>query len=434
MLCLLLVMSGSYAWATNYYVDSTLPGSDSNNGLSEATPFLTLNQCVTTLNATAGTHTCFFKNGSYGHTTNVILTRPGATLKNFPGHSPVFDFNMTGFGLPNFRRLMVCSTSACNNSDPTITGFTLEGIEIRESHDGLKLTNVANAVVRFNYIHDNYNNGILAACFNCLFERNHILRNGPVVLNPSTTSSQEHGFYINGKNNKYFNNLIVKSTAYGIQLNGSASPNGDDNMAGFSGTIIANNTFAYNATRGGVAVWSNGATLAERQNLRIENNLFFENSQNVGGASNGIDFTSTNATATVIRNNVAYATAPGATNFLGLQSGSTGAEYVLTANCPTTTTGSCATPPNLVNAPSTIPASPDFHLTVNSTILLNAGRNLTACGITTDYDGVARPTGGGTCPSPTGSVWEIGAYEFGSTPDTTPPAPPSGVQIANMEI
>jgi hypothetical protein len=73
------------------------------------------------------------------------------------------------------------------------------------------------------------------------------------------------------------------------------------------------------------------------------------------------------------------------------------------------------------------PAALDFQLQAGSPAI-NAGLNLFACGLTIDFHGFARPTGGGTCAIPTGAAWEVGPHEFGVGVDL-PPAAPTGVTI-----
>lgn len=65
----------------------------------------------------------------------------------------------------------------------------------------------------------------------------------------------------------------------------------------------------------------------------------------------------------------------------------------------------------------------NYKLTTGSPAI-GTGTNLTSLGITelnVDAAGVARPASG---------PWDIGAFQFGSTPDTTPPAAPTGVMVS----
>ena len=98
---------------TNYYV-SSINGSDTNNGLSESSPFATINKGVSMVNAGG---TIFVMNGTYQNngygtvdvSTNTNMSNPhvvtidksgseGAyiTLRNYPGHTPKIQFDGKG--------------------------------------------------------------------------------------------------------------------------------------------------------------------------------------------------------------------------------------------------------------------------------------------------------------------------------------------------
>ena len=104
---------------TNYYV-SSISGSDTNNGLSESSPFATINKGVSMVNAGG---TIFVMNGTYQNngygtvdvSTNTNMSNPhvvtidksgseGAyiTLRNYPGHTPKIQFDGKG-GDSNFK-------------------------------------------------------------------------------------------------------------------------------------------------------------------------------------------------------------------------------------------------------------------------------------------------------------------------------------------
>ncbi len=80
--------------ATTYYYVSTT-GSDSNDGTTRATAFLTLTKALT--KATAGT-TIFVLNGTYSYSFTFKLTQSGTAdapikILNYSGHTPVIDFS-----------------------------------------------------------------------------------------------------------------------------------------------------------------------------------------------------------------------------------------------------------------------------------------------------------------------------------------------------
>ena len=108
-----VLFSGMVNSQTDYYV-SAINGSDSNDGLSETTPFKTINQGILMVNPGG---TVFVMNGTYQNdgygtvdvSTNTNMSNPhvvtidksgseGAyiTLKNYPGHSPKIQFDGKG--------------------------------------------------------------------------------------------------------------------------------------------------------------------------------------------------------------------------------------------------------------------------------------------------------------------------------------------------
>jgi hypothetical protein len=126
--------------------------------------------------------------------------------------------------------------------------------------------------------------------------------------------------------------------------------------------------------------------------VTISNNIFYQNV--AGRPGGGVEFFGApgmNTGHTVTRN-----------VFFGSNSG--GAMLSGIASCidcvlaPNDTTNN----PNMVNAPLTRPSSPDFHLKTGSAAI-DFGLNLTANGLTKDFEGKDRPVGNG---------FDIGAYEF----------------------
>lgn len=108
-----ILFSGMVNSQTDYYV-SAINGSDSNDGLSESTPFKTINKGIFMVNAGG---TVFVMNGTYQNdgygtvdvSTNTNMSNPhvvtidksgseGAyiTLKNYPGHNPKIQFDGKG--------------------------------------------------------------------------------------------------------------------------------------------------------------------------------------------------------------------------------------------------------------------------------------------------------------------------------------------------
>ena len=381
---------GNTAWAATYYVDRNLPGNDNNSGTEQDAPFLTIAKCVAT--ATSPGDTCLVKNGTYPEA--VLMRTSGTasapiTLKNFPGHRPVLDFGDT----TDSTKMLIIKRAGTGPS--VIQYIIVEGLEITGGWDGIKATTAENVIIRRNYIHHNGNtngSGILCGfCYAWTFDRNIVAHNG------STTSSPKgHGHYIMGTGHIFTNNLIYGNASYGIQGSGrlfSSQTNSATHVrqSGFQATI-ANNTIAYNGT-GGIVL-----TEAEHRDCIIENNLFYEN-LGPNGHPNGVNVAwGGGLGGHIIRNNYAYSTAPRGLLFII----GTSTAYTQTNNICLSGCSAVATNPRFVNAPATVPASPDFHL-ISGSQAIDFGVNLTSVRITTDITGLPRPQG---------VAFDVGAYEF----------------------
>jgi len=395
--------------ATTFYVDKLLPGSDTNNGTSETTPFVTIQKCF---NVVRAGDTCNVKNGTYKE--SPILTSTGTsslpiTIQNYPGHSPKID----------------CGTMAVNcvglnpngTATRTISYITFQGFEITGGqYSGLKFLAADHLILRRNYIHHTGEttdpsaggNGVLGGCYACTLDRNIIRHNG------SWNVKKGHGLYIGGQGWIITNNLIYDNLKYGLQaaayqFDPANAPN--ENYAGFGNALIANNLFAYQNLASGIVIWNAGDgtgppdMTALMHNIVIQNNIFYENVQSGGTGASGINFLC-GAVSAQVRNNVFHASAPRSTSFIG--GGTAGSTY----NSDILTVNSLTTNPNMINAPATLPTSPDFHLTSGS-VAIDSGLNLSTMGIKSDFSGNSRPIGNG---------YDVGAYEYsGSVSAISPP-------------
>lgn len=73
--------------------------------------------------------------------------------------------------------------------------------------------------------------------------------------------------------------------------------------------------------------------------------------------------------------------------------------------------------PAFVNAPATLPASPNFSLTARSPAI---DEGLSLAETRTDFNGTTRPQG---------RAYDIGAYEYSAGNDAQSPARPAGLQV-----
>lgn len=385
--CLLagILWSTVPAPAATYYVATT--GSDSNPG-TEKKPWGTIAHAVTTM---VPGDTTYVREGTYNESEIRFSESgtPAAPIKllNYPDEAPVIHFNNPA----QFHRILIQHRYG---SHRPMGWITIEGFEIANAYDGIKMHSGHDVTIRRNWIHDSVNKGILGNGTRILIDRNRINHIGRFLeCHTGTYScSLDHGIYMNGAGIKITNNLIYDNLCYGIQANGTISYKppkhpGSEYVLSHN-WVIANNTIAYNGCSG-IVVW--GFTLTD---LRIENNLFYENAvQKVSSSVQGIHFVSMTSKGIVINNNLFYASESGGTLAFGYRA-TEGAQYKQSGNIVNVSA------PGFVNASATLPASPNFALTAQSPAI-DTGLTLTS--IRTAFDGTPRPQG---------LAHDIGAYEY----------------------
>jgi hypothetical protein len=413
-ICLTLVCTlfiGQVGWAATYYVDRNLPGNDSNNGLSESAPFLRITKCVAV--AINPGDTCLIKNGNYPEP--VTMTRSGVdgrpiTVKNYPGHTPILPMSGYKNSANRFELLGTASVP--------IKYITVQGLTIAGAYFGISMYNADHIVLRQNVLHHNGQQGILGNGSQIIIDGNKLYHNGMFAECAAGTHpcNQCHGMYLSGTYITITNNLIYDSLSFGIQVAGypyDPSKHPSPAYATASNFFIANNTIAYQNYGAGIILWQSGAT-----NNVIQNNILYENGQSsTPAAAQGVNFYNSGGGHT-LRNNFFYANSPGATQGFS-EEGSSGN---FSGSCPmkcSAVSGNSVNlgDPNMITAPSTVPALPDFHLKSGS-MAIDAGVNLTANGVMNDLDGKARPAGNG---------YDIGAYEFSS--GGAAPTAPRGLRV-----
>lgn len=366
------------AHATTYYVATT--GSDGNPGTSSQ-PWRTVTRAVNTM--VAG-DTTYVRGGTYREGL-MRFTRSGTSsspirLLNAPGALPVIDC----IDKTKYHRILFSNGAGYQKP---IGWITIEGFEIRNCYNGVKIDNGHNLTIRRNWIHHSASAGIFGNGTRILIDRNRINSNASATI-------PNHGLYMNGTAITITNNLIHSNYNYGITLNGSSSSyyssakHAGPEFAVSANWIIANNTFAYSLREAAIVVWGSTCKYA-----RIENNIFYENAVNRSTVDpQGINFVSTTCTGISIRNNLAYATGSGGRGFLGAAA-TQGVHYTQSGNIVNKTN------PGFAYAPSTVVSSPNFALTSQSAAI-NKGVSTTA---KVAYNAVPRPQG---------STYDMGAYEY----------------------
>ncbi len=375
--------------AATYYVATT--GNNVNPGTSSQ-PWRTV--VYATSKMVAG-DTTYVKGGTYNEK-EIKFTRTGTQsapikLLNAPGEFPTINF----IDKNQYHRISISNGASFRKA---IGWITIEGFELRNGYEGIKIYNGHDLTIRRNWIHHNGNHGIVGYGTRIVVDRNKISHNGSC----GSSCTLHHGLYMNGTAITVTNNLIYANLAYGVVLNGSASYSSSQHagpeFALSRNWNIANNTFAYQTNRSGIVVWG-----SESDNALIQNNIFYENGVRLTTPSvNGIGFTSASgSTGIVIRNNLAYASGSGAQAFLG-----SGGSYTQSGNIVNTVK------PGFINAPATLPSSPNFTLASGSPAI---DKGLTISSSKISYPGTTRPKL---------SAYDIGAYEYSGS-STTLAAPTS---------
>lgn len=384
--------------AATYYVATN--GNNSNPGTSSS-PWRTVAYAASKM--IAG-DTTYVRGGTYKEGL-VRFGRSGTRsapikLLNAPGQFPVIDC------IDRSQNHMVLLQNSSGRRLP-IGWITIEGFEIRNCLNGIRFWNLHDSEFRRNWIHHNAPaQGILGNGTRIVIDRNRINHNGPFTTNP--TSAQAHGLYMSGTAITITNSLIYDNLGYGIQMNGSLSYNSAEHPAPefalSSNWVIANNTIAYNVNRSGMVVWG-----ANSRNARIENNIFYQNGvKRASTDCQGIGFLNA-GTGNTIRNNLAFASAPGATRFIS--GGTQGTHYTESGNIVNTLT------PQFVNAPATLPSAPNFALNSGSPAI---NKGLTISTTKTSYTNISRPQQ---------SFYDMGAFEFLN--NSTSLAAPTSLQLVN---
>lgn len=383
------------ARSATYYVATT--GKNSNPG-TNSLPWQTIAYAVSRM--VAG-DTTFVKGGVYNE--GQIAFRTSGTqsaqikLLNASGQFPIIACKPNTGGIAS----QVLFQNKSGQKYP-IGWITIEGFEIRNCHNGIKFYNLHNSIIRRNWVHHSRGSGIYGYGTKVVIDRNKVSSNGT-----STTGS--HGIYANGSYFTITSNIIYDNQKYGVQLNGASNSlynpsihSGPEYANSYNWTI-ANNTFAYEREAGGLVVW--GSTC---NNAKIENNIFYENGVTRPSTSTqGIHFVSTTCKGVAIRNNLAYASGSGAQRFLGTEA-KEGIHYTQSGNIVNSVI------PGFVNAPATLPSSPNFAL-VSGAKAIDKGLINPAAKIA--YNGTARPRG---------TAYDAGAYEYnGSTSQLVLAAPTS---------
>ena len=405
--CLLtsVLLSTVATQAATYYVATS--GNNSNPGTSSQ-PWRTVAYAASKM--VAG-DTTYVRGGTYNE--GVIRFGKSGTqsapikLLNTSGEFPIINF----IDKSQYHRIIIQNSAGYMKP---IGWITIEGFEIRNGYEGIKYYNLHDSIIRRNWIHHSAFQGILGqGGTRVLFDRNRINHNGRFAACAAGTTTlcfHDHGIYAYGSSYTITNNLFYDNLGYGVTQNGSSSStynsttNPAPEFAGAKNWVISNNTFAYNVNRAGLVLWG-----SQCSNTRVENNIFYENAiKTPSYYTQGIEITAS-PTGVQIRNNLAFASGSGGNAFV--VGGTAGVNYTLSGNIVNTLN------PKFVNAPATLPSSPNFALASGSPAI---NKGLTSSATKTSYTNVSRPQL---------SLYDVGAFEFYSSSASL--AAPTSLQAVN---
>ncbi len=418
---------------STYYVSGT--GSDSNNGLSTTTAFRTLQKAADLVNPG---DTVYAMNGTYSNQYSwqdvLNIARSGTAaayieFRNYPTHTPKIQFNgwqgikfspgaayikVSGFEIKGnnanvtLANALVQPASCATPSGSPNPAFNGNGI----SADGRGATSKPHhLVISNNKVYDCGGAGISTVQSDYITIENNVSYNNcwytiygtsGISLYQSWNFDADTSGYRNIiRNNRCFGNrlyvpwigLCTITDGNGIIIDDSKNTQNGSTLGAYKGrTYVVNNV-----------VWNNGGSgihTYESEHVDIVNNTAYQNSQSTeinsgeifANSSNDIRIFNNilvNAPSNVINSN--YSNTNLAYNY-NLHFGG-GAAAVTGAN---TITGN----PSFANANLTLGA--DFHITAGSAAL-NVGTSSLAPNADIDQN-----------PRPSGSGYDIGAYEYAS--------------------
>ncbi|MGJ5642350.1 T9SS type A sorting domain-containing protein [Formosa sp. S-31] len=438
-LTILIFITGLKVFATDYYV-SAINGNDANNGLSENTPFKTIQRAA---NLTNPGDTVYVMNGEYtsswGDTHVVYVTRAGSasnwiTYTNYPNHNPVIKFTgwggfqvkdgaayikINGFIIQgNSDNLNLIDAlnqpGGCNNPNGTITatyngtGISMMGlnswstgyvhhIEITNNEvfdcpgGGIGANRSDYITIKNNKVYDNCRYNVYGNSGISLYQ------NWNYDSNSTTHRMIIENNYLRG--NKGLVPVTFWGCAYldgnGIIIDDSRNTQSGSTLGAYTGkTLIRNNVVIGN---GGA-----GIHIFESDNIDIINNSTYCNQQTPEISTGEIN--AAQSSNVIVRNNIMYAKSDKPINISGYYSTNILFENNLLFGGNgnfVEGTNSIIANPNYINP--TLDENTDLH--INSTSpAIDSGSSILAP--SNDFNGNQRPIGNGL---------DIGAYEYDTT-------------------
>ena len=333
----IVILLSTSLHAQDYYVSHQL-GSDGNNGL-ETSPFQTINRAISEVEAGGTVYVMegTYRNQNYGTvdpSTNTNMSNPHVvtinksglennyiTLKNYPGHSPVIEFDgKGGIQIANDMNYIivegfeVIGPSQAINYDMAMDNRAYK-VEVAE--DGDSSTNYNHSYFSGKGIWGGYGS-----------HHHIIIRNNIVHDTPGSGIRFNDSDYITIENNTVYNTTWWTSSAssavvYAETIASSEADNGTDIKMIMRGNLIYNNwnripfyvtqlpdnsgnenpnygTADYNSIVDGQGLY------VTRSDPNYNGTFLFENNVCVNNGKNGINFDNSLAASAIIRNNTLY--------------------------------------------------------------------------------------------------------------------------------
>jgi hypothetical protein len=418
-------------FATEYYVSDEI-GNDSNNGLSQANPFKTIQAAA---NMTLPGDTVYVMNGTYTSLfpewTVVYIERSGTesnwiTYTNFLNHNPLISFTGTGFTVADYTSYIAINGFTIKGNSEALSSEYAQnqpgscndpGEEVNPLYNGNGITmygdpdigSIHHIKVSNNTIYNSPAAGIICArCDYITIENNMIYNNawftlygssGIAFYQSSNLDNSTDGYRIVIKNNRMMSNYNLVpwlvdcgiNDGNGIIIDDSKHTQNGSTISPYNGRTLITNNVIYGSGGPGVHVY-------ESEHVDIINNTVYFNQQTPTNFNGEIDTNESNDV--IIRNNILHALSskPVNTNI-------NSTNIILDHNIYFGGNGES------VNGANTIIQNPKF---INPGLILEANFNLKDVSPAIDKGNseLAPATDIMSNPRPFGNGIDIGAYEI----------------------
>jgi hypothetical protein len=425
------------ATATTYYVDTNNPNASDTNAGTQASPWKTIGKASVTMSAgdnaivMSGTYNETLASTRNGTATNRIKFKSSGNVKTQKININHDYITIEGFTITGDQGIDINTGNYCEilnntfspgwiimhylNTAEKPTGCLIKG-NIFKSHKSTDGDYPVITIFGSNHIIENNEIGPSSDidAFR-IWGHDNIIRNNYIhdmTYSPNSTAHMD-GFQIFGDNGWESFNIIFENNRF-INSDGQLWMTSNDNVAGIHNIVVRNNIFAH---------------FKQNANIGIPNMSFLNNTFYDVGIFSGNKISWASSDGAIFKNNI----------FIGINgynltdydanlfmNSNVTVPWVFQNNYFSTLNGSplknfdSTTQKGAINGGVinfTNAASNDFSLQAGS-VMIDKGQTQT--GFNYDLLGNKRPQG---------TAWDIGAYEFGSSSQTTTILPPSNLRV-----